>query len=299
MNNPLIIADASAEPIAYTAKIVAAKRAIEQHHPVPLFNDPDAALLAGDEVDNLLTQWQQVAEKKGIELATVIAKRTRYIAVRTRFLDDLLCNALNQRRQQQVVILGAGLDTRAFRLSCLSGTPVYEIDYPEILHYKMKVLQNRISTCIHHLVSGDLAHPESQWVTTLFHAGYQPEIPTVWIIEGVVMYLPAQKVHTLLNKLSQLSCVGSSLGMDGVTVGSVAAGNRARQSNRGRVIRFWQFGHDDPQQLLASYGWSPKVSLPQDIAGGYGRYERSMPIDLEVGQPTQERGVWFVSAQKN
>ncbi|MBD2109999.1 hypothetical protein [Nodosilinea sp. FACHB-13] len=44
----------SAEPISYTAQIVAAKRAIEQSLPVPLFNDPYAAALAGNEVEHLL-----------------------------------------------------------------------------------------------------------------------------------------------------------------------------------------------------------------------------------------------------
>ncbi|MCU0566836.1 MAG: hypothetical protein MUF49_09595 [Oculatellaceae cyanobacterium Prado106] len=45
-------------PIAYTAKIVAAKRAIEQCHLIPLFHNPYTVLLAGDKVENLLSRWQ-------------------------------------------------------------------------------------------------------------------------------------------------------------------------------------------------------------------------------------------------
>ncbi len=126
------------DPVSYTARIVAAKRAIEQLHSAPLFQDPYAAALAGDEVDALLSRWRKVAQAQAAPLEQVITKRTRYIAVRTKFMDDLLSSTLAEYKQ--VVILGAGLDTRAYRLAWLPHTTVYEVDCPKVLQYKAQVL---------------------------------------------------------------------------------------------------------------------------------------------------------------
>jgi methyltransferase (TIGR00027 family) len=258
----------SSDPVSYTARIVAAKRAIEQLHPAPLFQDPYADALAGDEVDALLSRWRKVAQAQAVPLEQVITKRTRYIAVRTKFMDDLLNSTLAEYKQ--VVILGAGLDTRAYRLAwspdtTVPDTTVYEVDCPEVLQYKAQVLQDVTPTCIYRPVSGDLAAPGAKWATAILNAGYQTTVPTLWLVEGVVMYLQEQEVHLLLQTLSHLSVSGSVLGMDGVKVGSILAGQRARKADRGRVVRHWQFGDDNPKQLLAKYGWVAEVVEPQDI----------------------------------
>lgn len=288
----------SSDPVSYTARIVAAKRAIEQFHASPLFNDPYAAALAGDEVEALLCRWRRVAEAQTVPLDQVITKRTRYIVIRTKFMDDFLNAALSQAEYQQVVILGAGLDTRAYRLAWAPGTTLYEVDSPEVLHYKAQILQDVSPACIYRPVSGDLATPTAKWATAILEAGYQTTMPTIWLLEGVVMYLQEQEVHRLLQTISTLSFPGSVLGMDGVKVGSVLAGQRARQANRGRVVRYWQFGHDDPQQLLAEYGWIAKISNPQDVEAGNSRYPRSMPIGTETAEQDDGRGVWLVNAVK-
>lgn len=286
----------SSDPVSYTARIVAAKRAIEQIHSSPLFSDPYAATLAGDEVDALLVRWEKVSQAQAIPLEQVITKRTRYIAVRTKFLDDLLNSTLAQYRQ--VVILGAGLDTRAYRLAWAPGTVVYEVDCPEVLQYKAQVLQDVTPACIYRPVSGDLTAPDVKWATAILDAGYQTTVPTIWLIEGVVMYLQEKEVHLLLQTLSHLSVPGSVLGMDGVKVGSILVGQRARKADRGRVVRHWQFGHDDPKQLLAGYGWDAKVVEPQDVEAGYGRYPKSLPIGTETAEQDDGRGVWLLNAVK-
>lgn len=286
----------SSDPVSYTARIVAAKRAIEQLHSSPLFQDPYAAALAGDEVDALLSRWREVAQAQAVPLEQVITKRTRYIAVRTKFMDDLLNSMLAEYKQ--VVILGAGLDTRAYRLAWAPGTTVYEVDCLEVLQYKAQVLQDVPPTCIYRPVFGDLAAPDAKWAIAILDAGYQTTVPTLWLVEGVVMYLQEKEVHLLLQTLSRLSVAGSVLGMDGVKVGSILAGQRARKANRGRVVRHWQFGDDDPKQLLERYGWVAEVFEPQDVEAGYGRYPKSLPIGTETADQDDGRGVWLVNAVK-
>jgi methyltransferase (TIGR00027 family) len=285
-------------PVSHTAKLIAAKRAIEQWHPTPLFDDPFSKRLADTEVTTLIEQWQAAAQAKGISIPDIITKRTRYIAIRTRFIDDLLQSVLAQLQHRQVVILGAGLDTRAYRLTYPPNTAVYEIDHFDVLRYKATMLHEVSPQCQHHLIPGDLTDSTSAWVTDLVKAGYQLRRPTIWILEGVVMYLEPQRVHALLNTLSSLSAIGSVLGMDGVKAGSVQAGQRAAQRDRGRVIRYWQFGHDLPQQLLADYGWLASISQPQQIQNGYGRYPESIPVQAAISEPHDDRGVWLVHAQK-
>jgi methyltransferase (TIGR00027 family) len=166
------------------------------------------------------------------------------------------------------------------------------------LHYKTQILQHITPTCTYHPVPGDLAKPDSQWVTNILRAGYQATAPTIWLIEGVVMYLQEEEVHLLLRTISKLSVAGSVLGMDGVKVGSILAGQKARKSGRGRVIQHWQFGHDIPEQLLARYGWTAIVSEPKDIKEGHGRYPASMPMGTGTGTQEESRGVWLVHAVK-
>ncbi|MGA1601125.1 MAG: class I SAM-dependent methyltransferase [Prochlorothrix sp.] len=139
------------EAVGYTATIVAAKRVLEQHNPQPLVMDPYAAQLVGAEPDYLLRKWSTVAQTQGIPLADVLAKRTRYVAVRTRFFDEAIQTFVQTPRSlhpddqptptPQVVLLGAGLDTRSTRLSALAQARCYEVDRPAVLAHKRYCLQ--------------------------------------------------------------------------------------------------------------------------------------------------------------
>jgi methyltransferase (TIGR00027 family) len=141
--------DRTQKAISHTALIVAAKRAIENQRSDRLFDDPFAARLAADEIPVLLERWQKLSNN----LAQIKAKRTRFIAVRTRFYDDFLMSA--QFSAPQVVILGAGMDARAFRLPWLPDVRVYEVDRPEVLQYKDVILQDIPTKCIRTVIKAD------------------------------------------------------------------------------------------------------------------------------------------------
>lgn len=277
---------------------MAAKRAIEQSHPTPLFHDPYAAALAGAEVENLLNKWREVAHRQNRPLEEILLKRTRYIAIRTRFFDDLLKTALAQISAPQMVILGSGLDTRAYRFHWPFQTHVFEVDVPAVLRYKTRILKHIVPTCYHSQIEGDLENPQMDWVTDLLKTGLSTEHPIIWLLEGVLMYLSHSTVHSLLRTISALSRPGSVLGMDSITTGSIAAAQKAQKTDRGRVIRYWQFGCDEPQTLLQKYDWSAEVSRPQDTGNAYERYPQSMPIEAEIGGQLGNRGVWLVRAKK-
>lgn len=272
--------------ISHTALIVAAKRAIENQRSDRLFDDPFAALLAADEIPVLLEKWQ----KLGDDLAKIKAKRTRFIAVRTRFYNDFLMSA--QLLASQVVILGAGMDARAFRLDWCNNIRVYEVERPEVLQYKDSVLKDVPAKCFRTVIKADLT---DNWVESLLSQGFSVTNPSIWLLEGVLMYLPQIAVFKLLETISELSVDGSFFAADFVSVKSVEVGEKARQSDRGRVLRHWQFGCDRPEDLLPNYGWNATVVRPGEDGANFGRYNDNPPSRNVPGT----RQVFLVTAKKN
>lgn len=191
------------EFVLFSACLMAAKRARETEKTDHLFEDPFAAKLAGSEA---LAFVEQQATKQDLS----------YVAVRTRFFDDFLMAAVSEA--SQVVILAAGMDARAFRLPWRSSTKVYEIDQPEVLDDKEVILKNTLPNCQRHVIPADLTQP---WSHLLLAQGYRADSPSVWLLEGILMYLTELEVHDLLKTILELSASGSWLGLDLINVKSI------------------------------------------------------------------------------
>lgn len=234
--------------VPFTARMMAAMRARETRREDRLFNDPFAAELAGEEafqrVDLQLTSQDQA-----------------YVSVRTRFFDDFLASS----QIGQVVLLASGLDTRAYRFPWTPNVEVYELDHSDVLAYKTDLLRHASLSCQHHLIAADLTQP---WEEKLLSAGYSPTSPSVWLIEGLLMYLSETQVHTLLQSVSNLSTHGSQLGVDLINVKSL---------EYGPYNGYFQFGVDTPENLLSHYGWQAEVTQPGDDGASFGRFIESSP----------------------
>ncbi|MDX2217301.1 MAG: SAM-dependent methyltransferase [Oculatellaceae cyanobacterium bins.114] len=246
------------DSVSYTALIMAAKRAIESTQPDRLFDDPFAAQLAGDEVNILIQQWASM----GKELEHAKKAYTHFVAIRTRFFDDFVMAAAAE--VQQLVILGAGMDTRAFRLPWAAEMQIYEVDRPEIMAYKESILKDVPLLCQRQSIALDLT---DGWVDELRRRGYQGDRPSIWLLEGLLMYLPEAVVHDLLQTVTTLSPPGSRLGADLISLRSLENALRSQ----GRVRRHWQFATDEPEHLLARHGWTATVVEPGDPAANFGR----------------------------
>lgn len=234
--------------VPFSARMMAAMRARESSRDDRLFHDPFAALLADEEafqrVDQQLTSQDQA-----------------YVAVRTRFFDDLLSHA----NGSQVVLLASGLDTRAYRYPWQPDATIYELDYPEVLSYKAALLRDTKPSCNHYLIPADLTQP---WKENLLEAGYQPNLPSIWLIEGLLMYLLEDQVYTLLETVSQLASEHSWLGLDLVNQKSL---------EYGPYEGYFRFGCDGPEDLLLGYGWQADVLQPGDEGASFGRYTKRYP----------------------
>ena len=240
--------------VSLSSRMMAVARAIETQRPDGLFKDPLAAVLAGEEMIAKIAPSVQKYEDQGMPM----------VIVRTHFFDEFLMS--NRSSIKQVVILGAGMDTRAFRLPWQSDTHLYEIDRPEVLEYKASVLgniqTNIQSKCHHHLVSVDI---RETWADQLIASGYQVEIPSIWLMEGFLYYLSEKEVQELLTRISQLSTQESWLCAD--LINSYFVSNSTE-----KLSQHWKYGCDEPEKLLSTYNWKASVLQAGDEGASYGRF---------------------------
>jgi methyltransferase (TIGR00027 family) len=200
------------ESVGSTAVMVAAARAAETDKPEPLIRDPYARILVTEAGTGV---WEKMLDSDLLdkvadidaEAAAVFEHMRGYQAVRTHFFDAHFAAAA-EAGIRQVVILASGLDSRAYRLDWPAGTTVYEIDQPKVLEYKASTLASHGAspTADRRAVAIDL---RQDWPAALIGAGFDPTVPTAWLAEGLLMYLPADAQDRLFSQISELSAAGS------------------------------------------------------------------------------------------
>lgn len=275
--------------VARTALFVAAVRARENQRSDRLFEDPLSATLAGPEG----LSWLAVSETN--PTSNYHRDSFPYLEVRTRFFDDWGLDAVRDAKARQLVVLGAGMDTRAFRLPWPRALRFWEVDTPELFALKEGRLQSAGATskCARVVVEADLA--ESDWPDALTAKGFDKKARTVWIAEGLFQYLDEQTVDEILESASSLSPPGSRFGAEIISADylrseSKAALLRARKE-RGTP---WVFGTNDPGSLFDAHGWTLGRSVsPLQEAVALRRWPGN-PGGSESVPP----GASFVSATK-
>ncbi len=188
--------------IPFTAKLIAYYRAQEAKREDALLVDELAKLFVND-LDEYTEQHKRVAGTGD------------YAIVRSAFIEnELLAPWCKEREESQIVLLGAGLDTRAYRFEPLGMNrhTVFEIDFPIIHQYKEHVLSGLSPLCDLIRVSADLSQP--LWIEHLRKAGFRHSLPTFWILEGVAYYLQRKDAIVLFQQLAEESGENSKLFLD-------------------------------------------------------------------------------------
>ncbi len=239
--------------LALTSLWVAASRAVETERPDALFHDPFARALAGPEGFAVLD---------AARLATPIEAPT--IPVRTRFFDERIAGA------RQVVLLAAGMDARAYRLPWPARTHLFEVDKPEVLAYKASALGGARPSCMRTAVPIDL---RDDWPAALLAVGFDPCVSTTFLVEGLLLYLDHDAVHALLARLDGLSHRGSVLLADVIGRTMLAMPHlRPILDLVASIGAPWKFGTDDPEALLAPFGWEVTAHDLGAFATALGRW---------------------------
>lgn len=177
---------------------------------VPEFSDPTARVFLNERGKRSLAKTENAAREGkrsyGVEMARVMADM---IALRTAAIDTAVRDAI-AAGATQLVILGAGYDGRAWRMSELAGVRVFEVDHPATQGEKRTHLADlppaiaKVS-----FVPIDFKHDSLDAV--LERAGHDRSSPTCWIWEGVVMYLTRDVVRATLAAIAGRSAPGSTL----------------------------------------------------------------------------------------
>lgn len=249
---------------ALTAVGVAMIRATETGRTDRLYEDPWAQEFVTAAAPSVPTEtWDRVRR-----LAEVMYE-SRTVGVR--LVDDTLRTAVAEGCRQ-VVLLGAGLDTHAFRLAWPQPVDLFEVDLPELFTFKEPVLAGSSATCLRHLVAVDLT---SDWAPALSAAGFRPGLPTCWV-DHVSVSLPRSVALRLARQVTELSCAASRYTFPAVTADAMAksAGSvaGAKELYRGTTPDDEQRGlGPDGIALLRSSGWTVDVHDFGAIAADYGR----------------------------
>lgn len=180
------------------------------------------------------------------------------IACRKRYIDERLSDPVNEF--DTVVILGSGLDTRAYRIARHSDLPVFEVDQQVNIDRKAAVVQRVLGVAPEsvHLVPVDFE--QDDLMSVLAAHGYRPDGRTFFLWEGVTQYLAPEAVRATLRQLSG-AATGSRLivtyirqdFIDGTqTYGAEAVYRRFRQRSQ-----LWKSGlvPEEVGDLLAEFGW--------------------------------------------
>jgi methyltransferase (TIGR00027 family) len=275
------------DAVERTALLTAALRAAESRRPDRLYTDPYAEAFAGDIGPELLAEIRAVTFPAGAP--RTLPSTPDYNAIRTRFFDDLLVREAARPDLRQVVIAPCGMDSRPFRLSWPDGVRVFEVDRPPVLALKDAVLGAEKSTVDRTAVAVDLR--TDGWADELVGAGYDPTAPSIWLVEGLLYYIPEPDVHRILDGVRALTVAGSVVAADVVNAAALTLPNM-----RGLLDVFagwgcpWLFGTDEPEALFARHGIAAVAVQPGEPGADYGRW----PDPVPPRSTTAVRRVFFV-----
>jgi methyltransferase (TIGR00027 family) len=181
------------------------------------------------------------------------------VLCRKRYIDDKLLEALSAGIQA-VVILGAGLDTRAYRLAALCTVPVFEVDLPENIAYKRAKLLELYGSVPAHVALVPLDFDSQDLASGLASQGYRAEYKSFFVWEAVTQYLSENGVRKTLSSLAQTKS-GSRLVFTYVRKdfidGTARYGLDALYETYRVKRQLWHFGLEPKQvaAFLEQYAW--------------------------------------------
>jgi methyltransferase (TIGR00027 family) len=276
----MLAKEASDHFLGSTAYWIAAVRAMEHARPDRLINDPWAEALSGE----VGAAW----------IAGRTPESVLPIVLRTRYFDDFLQRISKEDNIRQIVLVAAGLDTRAFRLNWPAGTRIFEMDQAAVLEYKEQVLGSLGAkpACERHTIAADLTHP---WKNGLLKAGFDPQLPSAWLLEGFLFYLPNESIISILEEAISLSSSGRWMCFDVMnssTLNSPLTRTWIEMQAKNGAPFIGTL--DNPQEFLSTRGWQAYLTQAGAPDANYGRW--TFPV-IPTDMPNMPHN-WFVTAKK-
>ncbi|PBA33806.1 SAM-dependent methyltransferase [Mycobacterium intracellulare] len=264
-----------ATSVGATATMVAAQRALSSE--AKLIDDPYAAPLVRAVGIDVYVRLVNGEIEAGGNTEFDPRRMAQGMACRTRFYDQFFLDA-TRGGIGQVVILASGLDSRAYRLPWPAGTVVYEVDMPEVIEFKPLTLGDLGAepTAQRRTVAIDL---RDDWASALRAAGFDPQAPSAWSAEGLVVYLPDDAQDALFDNVTSLSAPGSRLAFEFVPDTAVFADPRwrahhDRMSELGFEIDFNDLVYHGQRSHIVDHlnqrGWQTSSTTVADLHAANG-----------------------------
>jgi len=197
--------------------------------------------------------------------------------VRTKYIDDYLKECIGNGIRQ-LVIMGAGYDSRAYRIEGLQGkVKVFEVDHPATQEVKMKRLKRLLGSLPGHVVYVPIDFDKEKLDKRLLESGYDRNLKTLFIWEGVTMYLSAEAVDETLAFVVNNSGEGSSIIFNYVFQSAVDGTCETEEARRIRetLARFGEpytfgIGENAIDEFLSKRGyWQINNATPEFLGVTY------------------------------
>lgn len=270
--------------VGKTAVAVTAGRALESTRPDALVRDPFAADLVRRSEETLPYPDAWPDDPASADpLVQSLLLGAQYIGLRTRFIDDEVTDS----GLDQIVILGSGLDTRAWRLAFPADATVFELDSAEIGAFMTDAMADASPTARRVALAADVTEP---WAGALVRSGFRPDLPAMWVLEGLLPYLDSVDQSALIADIVHLSAPGSRAVIERATAldPSAASEERLRAFSELTGLPMDEVlartTPPDPAALLTEAGWDAAVTTIPHLEARYGR---TLTLD---GTPSEANG---------
>lgn len=260
-------------------------RLVEQDQPPQLrqFVDP----IVGQLLDPMLAAMASAGPMRAQVLDALAPGTYGGQVMRTRYLDDVV-SSWARAGITQLVILGAGLDTRGYRLPDLATVTVFEVDLPELQAFTQGRLRG-VRPCARDVrfVPADLSRDRLDAV--LASAGFDPAVPALYVWEGVTQYLAEAAVR------ATLEVIGSSPAGTGVVFTYVLPSRIADGGYGGSAALQAQLGPSEPwlfglsRERLASFVGECGLQLVSDVGDAEYQERYLAPIGRRLDVDPGER----------
>ena len=204
------------DKISETAIAIASLRALSNY-------EPDATVQSHDEFAEFFLPEDRQTALKTLNSRENIKQRVpkgmyEYVIARTKYFDSVFVDAI-QYPIEQIVLLGAGFDSRSYRFhSRITTTKIFEVDMQPTQDYKLGCLRQH-NVAIHPNISFVPMNFETDDpITRLNHYGYDNGKQTLFVWEGVTFYLSRETVTHMLQRLKDHSGAGSRVCFDFQTI---------------------------------------------------------------------------------
>ena len=249
---------------SWTAEITAVFRATESIRPAQLrlLNDkyavnflrPSFRLILKNRLLTKFIFWLMIERRFPGATATIVS--------RIRFVDDCLKDCIKEGIEQ-LVILGAGYDSRAYRFDKLKSKRVFEVDHPNTQSLKKEKITKIFDCLPSHVKFVPVDFEKEKLMPKLSIAGYRRNLKTLFIWEGVCKYLTPNAVNELLSVVSGNSSKGSSIVFDYLFQSMVDRSSGSKlaekalnfQAKKGEPFIFG-LPEKNPEHLIMSKGFS-------------------------------------------